>query len=371
MKKLLHIHVSDVWMADYSRRIFCIGENRFIDTQMCEWPKEEGFVRFPGSPQTEEERDAEWEKERWEHIDTVNDGLKSFSSTEVIEEIDEIFGTFGFKNKAGDIIIEPQFASVGEFTHGLCPACLGRTWYITPEGQRYYETHWGYIDTRGKTVIPFMFREASSFNKYGLAVVSDDYLDGAYLIDTRGKMIENSLYPFLEDRFDYGNRFLVFSPNGSTFDDDVYDIGLYDTKERHIMYPPVAESFIEYDEDTILILDEGNHRRGDMRQRFINSKGESKYPWQVGKGFSMVERPNESGYSVVSVSVYKETEETKDNDSFCFYEGNKTVERRFLFGLLDGKGELALPTAYEKIVDLDFNIFACYNGDVCEVIELA
>lgn len=364
MKELFHIQASDIWLADYDRKIFCVGNDRFVDSSLRLFPEEDGFIRYKNMPMAKEEREAQWEKERWEHLDAVCAGLDSFSSTEVIEEIDDIFGTFGFKNKTGEVVIEPQYASVGEFSHGLCPVCLNRTWYRTPEGQRYYETHWGYIDTLGKTTIPFRFRTAGSFNKYGVAVVSDDYLEGGYLIDTTGKMIEGSCYPYLSDKYDYEDRFLEFSPVGSQYGDDAEDnIGLYDTKERQVMFPPTAESFTEFDEDTILVF-ETNGPGAEGQQRFINSRGENKYPWQVGKGFASVEKPNDSGYSVVSVFAgYREKSGSIGGKTY------KTEKRHYQYGVQSDTGELVIPIEFDSVKDLGHNIFACYKGKEAIVFE--
>lgn len=122
----------------------------------------------------------------------VCSGLDSFSDTEIDWEIDDGFGHFGFKDLSGNVVIEPQYVWAGEFAHGLCPVNLNRTWYHTAEGNHFYENHYGYIDPLGKTVIPFKFEEAHNFNKYGVAVVSDD--TGTYMIDTAGTEARSPIY---------------------------------------------------------------------------------------------------------------------------------------------------------------------------------
>ena len=86
--------------------------------------------------------------------------LLSENVGEIIEEIDDIFGCFGFKNEAGEFVIEPQYAYAYDFTNGLAAVNLNRTWYKTEKGERYYENHYGYIDFNGKTVIGFNYDEA-------------------------------------------------------------------------------------------------------------------------------------------------------------------------------------------------------------------
>jgi len=36
---------------------------------------------------------------------------------------------------------------------------LRRTWYRTEEGKRYYENHYGYIDSKGKYIIPMKYED--------------------------------------------------------------------------------------------------------------------------------------------------------------------------------------------------------------------
>ena len=364
MKKLCELPAVGIWAAEPNRRIFKIGGGQYMDSHGNLCPYEEKFAPDSGSKAFEDMLDIEYA----EHIASVCSGLERFSSTKVIEEIDDCFGNFGFQNQQGDVVIEPQYAWVGEFAHGLCPANLGRTWYRTPEGRRYYENHYGYIDTNGKTVIPFRFEEANSFNKYGVAVVADD--TGAYMIDTQGNEIEGTRYPYLEGRIDYNERYIEFSPVGPRYGDDAEDnVGLYDTKLRRILCEPKYEDFTQYDEDTICVTVSVKDRPGDMRQWFINSCGEYKYPWQVGKNLAFVERPDEFGYAIVAFSTYIQAEETMENDIYCFYKNSKTFERRFWFGVMDELGEMVIPAEYEKIRHLGYGFYACEKNGITTVYE--
>lgn len=368
MKKLCEIKTKSIWLANPEREIFGIGNGEFIDSSGKKFSYDESFAPYPGCEEIEKKLQEEDNCERAKHIATVCGGLDSFTDQKIEWEIDDGFGNFGFKDQQGNVVIEPQYAWVGEFAHGLCPVNLGRTWYRTPEGHRYYENHYGYIDVNGKTVIPFRFEEAHSFNKYGVAVVADD--TGTYMIDTQGNEIDGTRYPYLEGRIDYEERYIEFSPVGSQYGDDAEDnVGLYDTKERKILCEPCYESFIQYDEETILVYASIKERPGDMRQWFINSKGEYKYPWQIGKELAQVERPDEYGNSVVAISSYQEAIETLDNDVYCFYKGNKTYERRFWFGLMDEHGTMLIPTNNENVKHLGFGFYACEKSGIVTIYK--
>jgi hypothetical protein len=64
---------------------------------------------------------------------------------------------WGYVNKAGKVVIKPQFEKAGDFSEGLAPVRI--------------EGKWGYIDRTGKVVIAPQFVEARGFSE-GLAVVS-------------------------------------------------------------------------------------------------------------------------------------------------------------------------------------------------------
>jgi hypothetical protein len=81
----------------------------------------------------------------------------------------------GYKNKYGDIIIEPQFDEAGNFSEGLARVMIG--------------DRWGYIDRSGNFVIEPKWTRAFNFTK-GRAEVSDD--NGIFLIDKTGKVIQTS-----------------------------------------------------------------------------------------------------------------------------------------------------------------------------------
>jgi len=79
---------------------------------------------------------------------------------------------WGYINKTGKVVIKPQFEKAGDFSEGLAPVMIGGKW--------------GYINRAGKVVIAPQFAEARGFSE-GLAVVSG--VDNSPLygyIDSRG-----------------------------------------------------------------------------------------------------------------------------------------------------------------------------------------
>lgn len=280
--------------------------------------------------------------------------LESFSTSEIetSDYDDDVLGNFGFKDEDGNIVIEPQYASCGEFHCGLCPVAM-QTWYKTPEGKRYYLLHWGYIDRYGKSVIPFKFREAWSFNKYGVAVVRDEYGSDYYMIDTTGATLPDTTFIEISHFYEYETRYFEFS-NVDTGEDN--NMGLYDTKERRIIVPPITQGTWEVSEDIIRIEETGPLGFADYRQHYINSKGEELYPQLTNKGFGTVDLPNEDGYSIIS--IFRWIELTENATQWTPMNGKK-YRRYQLYGVVDLQGNILIPPQYEEIKYSGNGVFEC------------
>jgi hypothetical protein len=113
---------------------------------------------------------------------------------------------WGYIDKTGKTVIEPQFDDIREFNEGLAAVQMGEQWgyintqgtlVISPQferGDRFsdglaavkVDTQYGYINSTGKFVIPPQFVHGFAFN-HGLALV---YRDGkAFYIDQTGKVV--------------------------------------------------------------------------------------------------------------------------------------------------------------------------------------
>ena len=317
------------------------------------------------SDEAEEASDNETESTLAE-AEAGEDTLESFSDIEIIPDME--YGHFGFKNSAGEVVIEPQYRWVWEFSHGLCPVNLGKTHYRAENGEEYTEDHYGYIDTRGKTAIPFRFSQAGVFSKYGVAPVMDD--SGYYMIDLDGNEIPGTRFPYVELTLFPSDRYITFSVE-NTADDDTYNCcGLYDTKERQVICEPKYSSFSEKTENDICVTEDIPGLLGDCRQWLVDCRGAIKYPWQVGKGLATVEIPDDLGYSIVGVMRFRETVETAENSIFCFDQDGKTYERRIWFGVMDKNGDMVVPTEYVHIKRLAERLYFCQRKDEIEIVEI-
>ena len=333
-------------MADKVRTIFCI-DNAYFDINGNEVPDEEAFHK--------ERNDSDDRYDYWMDYEGLPEPLMAESTVEPECEIDDIFGNFGFKNKAGEFVIEPQYAYAHEFTCGLASVNLNRTWYRTPEGKRNYENHYGYIDGNGKTAIGFQYDEARPFNKYGVAVVSKMTDNFFHLIDLNGNEIPGTRFPYIS-YYDYDERYLEFSRD----DDDEALIGLYDTKERKVLIEPRFRSVFAVDDDHLVVTEyDGEYGESDFREYFINKNGELIYPWLYKQRFAHVRKPDINGVAAVATSHY--TELTGQPRSYFQHNGKK-YDRTFLYGLYSSKEVFLIPNEYEKISSLHNDIWGCYKN---------
>jgi hypothetical protein len=120
-----------------------------------------------------------------EEVRLFKNGLAAFNMVD--EEGKE---KWGFVDKKGKVVINPQFSSVSNFSDGKC-------------GVRNEDGKWGFIDKEGKITINYQFDAAGDF-KNGKCIVSSANKDG--VIDKDGKYIINP--QFTEMKID-GDMFLV------------------------------------------------------------------------------------------------------------------------------------------------------------------
>ena len=327
-------------VVDWEKPIF-VFDHKYYNIKGEEVPKTEIKVK------TIEEDDAEWD-EYFRETEGQTESIKAESIIEPEHEIDDIFGKYGFKNENGEFVIEPQYAFAHEFTNGLAAVNLNRTWYKTVDGHKYYENHWGYIDTNGKTVIGFNYDYATPFNKYGVALVSNVHEDYR-LIDMQGNEIEGSHFPYMEMYFSYSERYLEFLRDGS-IDSDL--IGLYDTKERKVLFEPkYTDIHIENDNCFRATI----QKNGKEQMIYINRKEEVIYPWLLTKSFYYI-----SGFDVNNIAAV-------GTKSILEIDGKN--ESKIYYGLYSLNGKMLLPEEYDHILHYLDDIWLCYKDKSVTVIQ--
>ena len=107
-----------------------------------------------------------------------------------MERLEQSF-KYGYINEDGQMVVNPMFESARSFGEGLAAVCVGHGCYIKPLGETKQdgeEQKWGFIDKAGKMVIPPQFANVNDFHE-GLAAASVG--DKWGYIDKTGKFVIN------------------------------------------------------------------------------------------------------------------------------------------------------------------------------------
>ena len=283
-------------------------------------------------------------------------------------------GKWGFIDKLGNIVIEPQYNDVGNFIDGLSFACIG---------DNYSNQNCGYIDKDGKTVIDFKYKDAYDF-EFGYAIVKND--SSYSVIDKNGKEIFTTRYittPISENLFvtngTFGGNntvdgFDIITLDGKVIADAVDDVGK--VSDGLIKIKEKRDNNAKYgyiDEQGNVVIDYIYDNAGDFSEglapviknnklSYINTSGD--YILKDVEGAAVVYRSYSNGlvgilnngkYSfydtngklVFELNSSKKSGSHADQDSFS--EGLLyLVNDENKFGYVDTKGKLVIDYQYEK-----------------------
>ena len=123
---------------------------------------------------------------------------------------------YGFIDKSGKVVIEPQFYDVLDFSEGFTRVEIARTG-LYGEPPRADDYNWGFIDKSGKVVIEPQFNYVSAFSE-GLACVRKDDKEPDILIKLFGEelgqsdeLINDYYGRFIEEIEDYPDDIKLFA----------------------------------------------------------------------------------------------------------------------------------------------------------------
>ena len=305
---------------------------------------------------------------------------------------------FGYIDKTGAIVIEPQFDKAGDFSEGKAAA--------------FKNDKWGFIDASGNWVIQPTYDKVKSFNSGYALVLKDDqwqYINSSGttlntpikekyydfdesgvafyrvekklgLIGTDGKVFLEPTYdvikPFVNGYAKVGNNDMwgMISKSGSVYIPLEYDeLGDYNSKA---VWARKGESFGVISSGTFNIVanadkiwdftDDSNlsYARSDKKIGFINTKAE----WVIQPSFDKARAFNEGLAPVVKDKkwgyINEKGEEVvplmfRDAETFSD-DGLAPVKEKKLWGFIDKTGKMIIPAEYE-ITAGGFSLFSKNN----------
>ena len=231
-------------------------------------------------------------------------------------------GYYGFIDRNGKIIIEPQYIYTGAFHCGYAVVCKGK-WYKDPKWRDKYWTDtelWGVIDETGQEVVPSKFDEIRYINGWDdkYFAHSGGWENGKWgIIDNQGNWVVEPIFDF------YG-----YDADGdwvNIWNDD--DVRVYDIKNKCFLFDKSFND-IDFLGDNLLQVAEFDETQGQTISKIIDSKGNELFPSKYSYICSM-----ENNYMLVWING----------------PDPKDIHRGRKYGFIDANGHEVVPCVYDNI----------------------
>lgn len=213
-----------------------------------------------------------------ERVKIFKDGLSAYSVKDSVSE------KWGFVDKTGKTVIQPQFEETGNFSEGVCAV-------------KDENGNWKYIDKKGIVKIEKSFNAAFEFLN-GKAIVSDQFEEKFGVIDVEGKF---TVEPKL-DSIVYDKKEFLIKKEGKW--------GWIDAAGKTIIEPKFEDAFPFGESDFAVVKQNGLYG-------FIDKKGAVKIDFQFKKA-----------YPFMGEMAYVETKDSQYG-SFIDQQGNVLVKNKF------------------------------------------
>ncbi|MEO7098594.1 MAG: WG repeat-containing protein [Luteolibacter sp.] len=240
----------------------------------------------------------------------------------------EIFGKYGFIDKKGRLVIPFLYEKAGEFNDGLAPVAARRS-------KDQNELSYGYVNPRGEEVIPLHFQDARPFSE-GFAAVKQA---GKWrFIDINGNFT-------IKENFDDAQS---FSEGLAAVKLEETDWGFIDTKGK-LVIPFAHSSWFKFSD--------GLSAAGTLGTpgALINRKGEVSVTFRSG---AIPTGAFSEGLITLSGGIDKKSGQTlrgfgdkegniviplKYEGAYDFHEGLAAVRKDGKYGFIDKNGDLRIP----------------------------
>lgn len=288
----------------------------------------------------------------------------SFMDLAYHSDYEEIAGTWGFVDEAGEVVVPPQYIYANDFEDGVAIVCKGK-WTLDPKwdneynkGRYWTDTElWGGIDRNGNEVIPFVFDEIKYFSDTSEVFMAHvgGWPNGKWgVIDRNGHWLAD---PVFEDfGYDYMDGLITFYAESKWSGDDTL-IGIYDLKAKSVLFEPQFQD-VSFNSDGTFDIEIFDERLGRTVAKIIDRTGKELFPSEYSSIYSWRE-PFEVVIQDKNGSRHGLVDRAGNILLPCKYQtswnGIYWEEKRLIFeendkqGMMDFDENIILPAIYHKI----------------------
>ncbi|MBH5320339.1 WG repeat-containing protein [Paenibacillus sp. GSMTC-2017] len=293
-------------------------------------------------------------------------------------------GMFGLINKSGEQIVEPIYTEMGDFVEGFSTVINdeGLSGIIDTTGKEVLPLKydfvdifkedlaavltgdkWGFVDKKGKLVIPATFQDASRFyNGYAVIVNEEGHVG---FINKTGKVIKQTKL-YLQTEIAYEE--FAFEEGFVWLRDDKDRLGFYSLSGKEILKPTYDSAVTEFYADPESDVSTYYFEEGltvvskDLKRVIVDTKGKvvAKLPQYDGlQGFipyNVSEGTINVGYGEEEPTDFGVINKNGKQISFGKYntyggikEGLVIVENNDKFGFADKNGKIVIKAQYDDV----------------------
>ena len=303
--------------------------------------------------------------EKWGYIDKDGNYLinPQFTNADYFREglalVESADGKMGFINTNGEYVISPQYKRATPFSCGLAfvvsegghPTCIDKSgdvkfilkqakivgcfsedlaMFVTED--ELHSAELGYIDKTGNVVIPAQYKVAGNFHE-GLAVVCEGTKFG--YIDNSGNMV-------IKPQFDYASN---FRDGVAVFSNDFKQYGYIDKKGTYIINPQFDAAGLFSEEMALVKIGDqtgyiGNDGKIVINPQFDNNSG------YFHSGLALIKSNDRYGY----INKKGKIEINPQFDyATRFYDDIAFVKIGEKYGIIDKNGKYIVNPQYDNI----------------------
>lgn len=317
--------------------------------------------------------EAKTEETRYQEVGAFSEGMCRVSILKLRigdlayhTDYDNIAGTWGFINEAGEEVISPQYIYANDFSNGIAIVCKGK-WTIDPKWDnehnrgRYWteEELWGAIDLKGNTAIPFMFDEITNFNDVNDIFMAHygGWKEGHWgVIDVHGNWLADPIFEDID--YEFHNGLFAFYKEDKWNGDDV-PLGIYDINQHKVVFEPQFYD-VSFRDDGWIEVEVFDEKLGRNIEKLIDLDGREKFPsiyssiytWKTP--YEVVirdEKGDRHGLIDEDGQVILPCEYSVEWDGFDYERKRMIFAENDKQGIRDFSGTVIIPPKYHKIIN--------------------